>query len=134
MARQWYWSCRWRQRSHAQLREHPLCAMCAKNGLVTAAKVADHIKPHRGVWNEFWLGALQSLCKPCHDAVKTSEENRQYNNQERGYALDIGADGWPLDPKHPTYRIKDRVVPQSQQVRSKDPDKDQDIRLPWEPT
>jgi hypothetical protein len=75
---------------------HPLCARCASKGLVAVAKIADHDPPHRGNWNQFWIGPLQSLCRNCHESGKKFEE-------QRGFRNDIGADGWPLDPKHPTY-------------------------------
>lgn len=93
----WYKLERWRRLAKRQLREHPLCAMClARGGRVEPATIADHVEPHRGDWNRFILGALQSLCKPCHDGAKREEE-------ARGYRTDIGEDGLPLDPKHPAY-------------------------------
>jgi 5-methylcytosine-specific restriction protein A len=58
--------------------------------------VCDHVAPHKGDWNAFWLSPLQSLCKHCHDSRKRTVEIR-------GYATDIGEDGWPTDPKHPAY-------------------------------
>jgi 5-methylcytosine-specific restriction protein A len=93
----WYGTERWRRRSILQLREHPLCAMCLKRGRVTPAKVADHIVPHNGDRNAFLIGALQSLCKSCHDSDKRIVEIR-------GYSPEIGPDGWPTDPSHPAYR------------------------------
>jgi hypothetical protein len=41
-----------------------------------------------------WFGELQSLCKFHHDSAKQQEE-------KMGYRSDIGADGWPMDPRHP---------------------------------
>ena len=96
-AHAWYKTYRWKQRRLAQLREHPLCCMCASHGHVSVATVADHVSPHRGEWNAFWLTPLQSLCAPCHSGLKQSEETL-------GYSKSIGVDGWPLDPKHPVYR------------------------------
>jgi 5-methylcytosine-specific restriction enzyme A len=93
----WYCLERWRRRRRAQLLREPLCAFCLKRGLVTPATIADHITPHRGDWNAFILGALQSLCKPCHDSSKKVEERR-------GYLPDVGPDGWPTDPRHPANR------------------------------
>jgi hypothetical protein len=60
------------------------------------ATVTDHVTPHKGDYNAFWLSALQSLCAPCHNSRKRLVELR-------GYATDIGEDGWPTDPKHPAY-------------------------------
>lgn len=94
----WYHMHRWVRRAKAQLRIEPLCRMCAARGVTTVATVADHIEPHRGDWNEFWLGPLQSLCKPCHDKGKHYIEARGYDPTA------IGDDGWPLDPRHPANR------------------------------
>lgn len=77
-----------------QLRTHPLCATCLSRGVTTPATIADHVEPHRGDWNAFMLGKLQSLCKPCHDKDKRLLDLH-------GYSDDIGDDGWPLDPRHP---------------------------------
>jgi hypothetical protein len=46
---------------------------------------------------KFWFGDLQSLCFNCHDSEKRFEENRGFSNR-------IGADGMPIDPKHPYYK------------------------------
>ena len=55
----------------------------------------DHIVPHRGDHKCFWdRKNWQALCRSCHDGAKRSEERR-------GYSTDIGADGWPVDPRHP---------------------------------
>jgi 5-methylcytosine-specific restriction protein A len=97
--RDWYGAYRWKQRARAQMRLHPLCKRCAEKGLVIRAVIADHVIPHRGDWNAFWLGALQSLCRSCHESSKKYEE-------QRGFRSDIGEDGWPTDPNHPTYRAE----------------------------
>lgn len=58
-----------------QLASNPLCAYCLSLGYVTAATIADHIKPHKGNPRLFWdTSNLQSLCKACHDSVKAREE------------------------------------------------------------
>lgn len=90
----WYGLGRWRKRQRAQLLRAPLCCFCLERGHVQPATIADHVIPHRGNWNAFWLGELQSLCKLCHDGAKKQLE-------QRGYVTDIGKDGWPIDPKHP---------------------------------
>jgi 5-methylcytosine-specific restriction enzyme A len=87
---------RWKTRSKRQLREFPFCKFCADVGNVTRAEVADHVIPHKGDWNAFLTGELQSLCKPCHDNVKTRVERL-------GYRPNIGTDGLPIDPNHPVY-------------------------------
>jgi hypothetical protein len=93
----WYGLQRWRNRSTLQLREHPLCKLCLDRGRVTRARIADHIIPHKGDWNAFVTGALQSLCHDCHNSTKRTQETR-------GYSPEIGPDGWPVDPRHPAYR------------------------------
>jgi hypothetical protein len=90
----WYGLFAWRRRARAQLLHEPLCRMCAREGLAVPAKVADHIHPHKGDWNEFILGELQSLCLNHHNQVKQVIELR-------GYDPTVGADGYPIDPQHP---------------------------------
>jgi len=67
------------------------------DGKVEPATVADHIEPHHGNANAFWLGKLQSLCRHWHESRKKFVERR-------GYDKAIGLDGWPIDPRHPVYR------------------------------
>ena len=92
-----YDSQRWRNLRRHQLQAHPLCKHCAERALVTVATVVDHVVPHKGDINKFWLGELQSLCDGCHKSTKHFQELR-------GYRPDIGLDGYPLDPNHPVYR------------------------------
>jgi hypothetical protein len=87
----------WKRRRRLQLNAHPLCRFCADRGVVTVARVADHVEPHNGDWNKFVMGALQSLCFDCHDTHKRRIELR-------GYTQDIDDDGWPTDPRHPANR------------------------------
>jgi hypothetical protein len=35
--------------------------------------VVDHIEPHKGDWNKFRLGAVQSLCRKCPASLKAFE-------------------------------------------------------------
>ena len=74
---------RWDKARLTWLNRHPLCVMCEREGRVTAAKVVDHIIPHRGPDGLsdpvlFWDTAnWQSLCKPHHDRDKQRlEKNR----------------------------------------------------------
>lgn len=48
--------------------------MCEAEGLITAARVCDHVVPHRGDVDLFWNGERQSLCKTHHDRTKQREE------------------------------------------------------------
>ena len=90
----WYSTQRWLNVAAHQLQAHPLCAKCLSRGQVTPARVADHVVPHKGNANLFWMGELQSLCLHCHNRWKLIEELHGYNT-------DIDHDGWPIDPRHP---------------------------------
>lgn len=91
-----YQCARWRRRRTHQLRTHPWCAMCAQRGVAKAATVADHVVRHHGDRVSFYTGALQSLCKACHDSAKRLQELR-------GHAPGCDELGNPLDPTHPWY-------------------------------
>jgi hypothetical protein len=109
--RRWYNTARWRRRRLAQLEASPVCEFCLKRGIVNDGSrkmdgsvqtnprrrflVADHIVAHRGDPELFWSGALQTLCPDHHDSVKQAEE-------VRGYSTEVGIDGWPVDPRHPS--------------------------------
>jgi 5-methylcytosine-specific restriction protein A len=100
--RRLYATPQWKGLRLQQLNKEPLCRSCEAQGRVTAATVADHIKPHRGDPALFFdPDNLQSLCDEepwrCHSSAKQSEESL-------GYSKAIGADGWPIDPSHPANR------------------------------
>lgn len=82
--------------------------MCERQGLVVAAEVVDHIRPHRlkealasgdeqaiaEARRLFWDKAnWQPLCKQHHDSTKQRIEKR---------GVEIGCDesGLPIDPRH----------------------------------
>jgi 5-methylcytosine-specific restriction endonuclease McrA len=92
-----YTTARWQRLRKYQLIEHPLCVYCLANGRVVPATVVDHVTPHRGDWTGFCTGKLQSLCDPCHKSTKAQIESR-------GYCIDVGLDGLPIDPAHPFNR------------------------------
>jgi 5-methylcytosine-specific restriction protein A len=87
----------WHRRARAQLRAQPLCEWCLREGRAVVARIADRIMPRHNDPIEFWRGKLQSLCAHCHDSRKKFVEHRGFNNT-------IGADGMPIDPRHPVYR------------------------------
>lgn len=65
----------WQKASKAFILAHPLCAMCERQGRVTATALVDHIEPHRGDMTLFWNQAnWQPLCTNCHSSVKQREE------------------------------------------------------------
>lgn len=67
---------KWQTYRKRFLAENPLCCYCLEQGRVTAAKVVDHIAPHRGDQRLFWdVSNHQSLCSPCHSSIKQQEEN-----------------------------------------------------------
>lgn len=95
--KRWYSLKAWKDRRHDQLTREPLCAFCLGMGHVTPATVADHVVPHRGDYDLFWFGELQSLCATHHNAAKQQIESTGYST-----AADIY--GYPLDPNHPQNR------------------------------
>ena len=95
--RKWYKTKLWARRRFEQLQNFPYCAYCASRGRTTVASVADHVIPHRGDWEIFCAGTLQSLCETCHSSVKQSEE-------VTGFSAAVGPDGVPLDAKHPSMK------------------------------
>jgi 5-methylcytosine-specific restriction protein A len=95
--RSWYGLLAWKTRQRHQLQIEPLCAACLKANRVTAATIADHDPPHKGDWNKFRLGPLQSLCADCH--------NPKWAEDKRGYRCEVGDDGLPIDPNHPFNRV-----------------------------
>ena len=94
-----YRTARWARLRRHQLAEHPWCKICEDHGEpLTVATVVDHVEPHRGDDNKFWLGKLQSLCHACHVGPKHYQELH-------GYLPGVGLDGYPIDKvNHPAYR------------------------------
>jgi 5-methylcytosine-specific restriction enzyme A len=91
-----YRTMRWlRLRAH-QLRIEPMCRLCSEKGVLTPARVADHVERHNNDVNKFWCGELQSLCFNCHS-------NHKQQVELSGFSREIGADGFPIDRKHPFY-------------------------------
>lgn len=88
---------RWHRLRWHQLQAEPLCRYCAAMGRTTAATVVDHITPHKGDEALFFGGALQSLCKGCHDSAKQRLE-------KSGSLPGCDVNGWPLDPNSHWYR------------------------------
>lgn len=90
-AQKWYSSRRWKAKRERQLSAHPLCKMCLEAGIATAATIADHRIPHKGDYDLFWDGELDSLCKRHHDSDKAIIEGGKA-------VVRIGEDGWPIGP------------------------------------
>lgn len=73
---------RWQRLRAAYLRHNPLCVMCERDGLTTAATLVDHIVPLADGGNHHHSN-LQSLCVPCH-ARKTGEDVRKRRRPTQG--------------------------------------------------
>ena len=88
----------WKNRRAFQLRKNPLCAIClaASPQGITGATIADHVTPHKGDYRAFKFGELRSLCVECHN-------NLQPAFRSKGFSSAIGEEGYPVDPRHPTY-------------------------------
>jgi 5-methylcytosine-specific restriction protein A len=99
-----------RRLARAQITREPLCWACLARGKVEPATCADHITPHAGNVNAFFLSLLQSLCRACH-ALKTARETR-------GYSKQIGLDGLPVDPAHPVYGRQNGTIRTGRLIQS----------------
>ena len=91
---------RWRKRRAHQLRLQPLCERCGAEGRVEPATCVDHVRSHRGDYNAFWLGPVQSLCTRCHDLKTRGERDALAGRWEKG----VRPDGMPTDLSHPAWR------------------------------
>lgn len=72
----WYALPIWRETLRPQqLLREPFCRECAAIGLRVRATDVDHVVPHRGNWELFVHGELQSLCHQCHSRKTMRERN-----------------------------------------------------------
>ena len=81
------------------LQQHPLCAMCEKDGKIVVATIVDHIVPHKGdpvLFND--VRNWQSLCKQHHDQHKQRIDVHGYSTE-----VDVST-GLYKDPRHPSNR------------------------------
>jgi 5-methylcytosine-specific restriction enzyme A len=90
---------RWKNLRRHQRKIEPLCRFCKQRGINTPGEHVDHIIPHNGDVNLFFLGELQTLCADCHNRIKRMAELH-------GFRPDVGLDGWPVDPNHPANRTR----------------------------
>ena len=69
---------KWRIARLDYLQRNPLCVRCKTLGVITAATIVDHIRPHNGDMRLFWdRGNWQALCTSCHSKHKQREEWQQ---------------------------------------------------------
>jgi 5-methylcytosine-specific restriction protein A len=72
-SRMYTWN--WRKYSSTYLKAHPLCLKCLEDGKLIPATEVDHIVPHKGDKDLFWLeDNHQGLCKPCHSRKTVLED------------------------------------------------------------
>jgi 5-methylcytosine-specific restriction protein A len=94
---------RWRL-ARAAFLSHPenaLCVLCKRRGHLAAARVVDHIIPHRGDLRLFWNSSnWQPLCFACHNE-KAGKEGVNYRTGKPVIAKGCDESGLPLDPNHP---------------------------------
>jgi hypothetical protein len=95
----WYHRKIWYQLRAMVLAQSPICQMCLLNGDTPPkpSTVADHKRPHNGVWSAFCdLENLWGLCKRHHDE-KTATENCGFGNASRKYVpqrkIEVTGDG-----------------------------------------
>jgi len=94
--RKLYKSADWRRLRARVLARDPLCRRCLRRSKIVPSTVANHIRPHKGDLDLFFDDEnVEGVCKPCHDGPIQSAE-------ARGYSAEIGDDGWPIDPAHPS--------------------------------
>jgi 5-methylcytosine-specific restriction protein A len=66
------------------LQINPLCVSCLKEGITRAARVVDHIIPHKGDMKLFWdRSNWQSLCIEDHNK-KTATEDGGFGHKIKG--------------------------------------------------
>ena len=74
-----YKTARWQRLLRLRLRQHPLVRVLPgarhRHG---GDRGWNHVTPHKGDWNAFVTGELQSLCEPCHKSAKRQIELRGY--------------------------------------------------------
>lgn len=61
-----YHSFRWTRLSRVFRESHPLCAECARKGIIKEAECVDHIIPWPVCMDFFNADNLQSLCAECN--------------------------------------------------------------------
>lgn len=99
--RKLYSTAEWRNARASQLQAHPLCERCAAADFIVAATVVNHRRAHKGDRHLFFDPTNhQSVCAPCHDQAIQSDERTGVATAKVGYRGDVGADGWPTDPRH----------------------------------
>lgn len=102
MAKWPYNTIAWRNLRKAKLRETPHCEPCHKRGRIVSANTVDHVRAIAAGGDPFPpLAGIMSMCHACHN-TKTAAMDRRGG---KGVAFPgCDANGYPIDPKHPTYQ------------------------------
>lgn len=96
--RRLYWTPEWKAAKADQLNREPFCQRPVHRGREVWAIIVNHKIPHKGDRRLFLdPNNHESCCKPCHDGPIQREERR-------GFDTAVDAGGWPVDPRHPSYR------------------------------
>ena len=101
--RKLYKTARWRRlRVQVIQRDMGTCQRCkvpvVYHSTSPRSAVVHHVKAHKGDEVLFFDESNTELvCKQCHDGAIQFEEARGFSNE-------IGLDGWPTDPNHPSNR------------------------------
>lgn len=70
-----YQSSVWRKFRKLKLQTNPFCEECYKKGIITEAKVVDHIIPISKGGNPLSEDNVQSLCSSCHNKKSGRESH-----------------------------------------------------------
>jgi 5-methylcytosine-specific restriction endonuclease McrA len=92
--RKLYQTKQWKKLRKLKLSINPVCEVCRQ---APADTVHHKERASNNMDRFFTIASLQSACKRCHDTVCQQEESL-------GYSTQLGADGFPLDKRHPFYR------------------------------
>jgi 5-methylcytosine-specific restriction protein A len=89
----------WRKLRRTQLAQEPLCRYCTQQGYTVTAEVVDHIAPVRERPDlRLDPDNLQSLCKECHDKIKTPEDQGHVQQGADATGMPLsGAHHWNTD-------------------------------------
>jgi 5-methylcytosine-specific restriction enzyme A len=68
-----YHTRRWRNLRALMLKENPLCVLCEAKGVISVAKVVDHMVRYQPGDDFFNKDNLQGLCAKCHNRKSGNE-------------------------------------------------------------
>lgn len=95
-------SSEWKRLRSQYRAAHPLCERCfAKRKAVNAVEVHHKRRCFDDRQLQIDPSNLEALCSACHDEITASER--------RGYSKEMDADGYYVDPNHPSNRGRHRL-------------------------